>query len=133
MNKIKKLQRIFKFIEQYKFKAIRNTNRIKFFKNKLNFLGRKKIHNYIESLYKQLYKKNRFLKKINKKLNKKIFYYYVNKPIYNMISNNRINKMNLKNPYLKNKLYILFLYIINLIKSIKTNNKLMINTFKLLG
>jgi hypothetical protein len=35
MNKIKKLQKMFMFIEQYKFKAIKRTNRIKLLKNKL--------------------------------------------------------------------------------------------------
>jgi hypothetical protein len=137
INKIKKLQKIFIFIEQYKFKSIKNTNRIKFFKNKLKFVnfGKKKIKlfKYIKNLYKQLYKRNGFLKKIHRKLNKKIYNYYRNKSINNIISNNRIKKMALKNPYLKKKLYIIFLYIKNLMSSINKNNKLMNNTIKILN
>ena len=137
MNKIKKLQKMFMFIEQYKFKAMKSTNRIRIFKNKLNLLiiGQKKkryLYLYIKNLYKQLNKRNGFLKKIHQKLNKKIYNYYKNKSIYNIISNNRIKKMSLKNPFFKTKLYIIFLYIRNLITNIKENNRLIAKTIKTL-
>jgi hypothetical protein len=140
LNKIRKLQKMFMFIEQYKFKAIKTTNRIRLLKNKLNLFNflnfnkkKRKISKYIKFLYKNLSKKNRFLKKINRKLNKKIYNYYRNKSIYNIISNNRIKNMGLRNTFLNQKLDIIFIYIKNLIPILKKNKRLKFNTLKILN